>query len=72
MHTPTTWIAAWLHLLAAETTTRAKRLWMERDRGSFATDFAITTGAIILIALLVVGIYKTFAEGKANEIGNAP
>ena len=70
MHTPTTRITAWLHITATETADRARQLWREKDRGSFATDFAITAGAIILVALLVVGIYQSFATEQANNIGN--
>lgn len=68
----TLWITAWAHLTVAEGKVRAKALWRDRDRGSFATDFAIVSGAIILIALAVVAIYKSYAEAQADKIGDGP
>lgn len=60
------YLATSRHLLAE----RARALWAERDRGSFSTEFAYITGAIIVIVILVVGLYKAFATDAANQIGN--
>lgn len=63
------WIAVRLRLLAGAVREQAAEVWRTRDRGSMATEFAIVAAAIIGIALLVVAIYKAFAEEQANKIG---
>jgi hypothetical protein len=63
------WIGTRLHLLADTARDRAAALWRSGDRGSFATDFAIVTTAIISIALLAVWAFTSFAEGEAGKIG---
>lgn len=68
----TLWIGAWAHLVVTEGRVRVKALWRDRDRGSFATDFAIVSGAIILVALGIVAIYQAYADEQANKIGNGP
>jgi Flp pilus assembly protein TadG len=63
------WIAVQLRLLSDAVRERATEVWRTRDRGSMATEFAIVAAAIIGIALLVVYLFTTFAEEKANQIG---
>jgi hypothetical protein len=63
------WIAVQLRMLTEAARERTTEFWKTKDRGSMATEFAIIAAAIIGIALLVVGIFTAFAEGKANEIG---
>lgn len=63
------WIAVQLKLLTDTAREQASELWRTRDRGSMATEFAIVAAAIIGIALLVVYIFTSFAEEKANQIG---
>jgi hypothetical protein len=63
------WIAVQLRLLSEAVRERATEVWQNKDRGSMATEFAIVAAAIIGIALLVVYIFTTFAEDKANQIG---
>jgi hypothetical protein len=63
------WIAVQIRLLSEAVRERATEVWQARDRGSMATEFAIVAAAIIGIALLVVYIFTTFAEDKANQIG---
>ncbi|WP_035696651.1 hypothetical protein [Glycomyces tenuis] len=63
------WLAVRLKLLAETVRGRAIAVWQTRDRGSIATEFAIVATAVIGVALLVVYLYKTFAEEQANKIG---